>query len=540
MPSQRQLTPPRRRWRSGAFLLGVALTLGGGPGDLAAQQDTATTRLSTVTYLAGTSVYVGAGRADGLEEGQELYVIRRDAVAATLRVIFLSSRQASCQVVSGATDILVGETVRYTPKVPTVAGPVPTTTTAARRRGPRRLSGPGIHGRVGARYFVAREDSTNSGFSQPTADLRVDGTRLGGSPVGIGIDLRTRRTSTTRADGSSVVDGHTRVYQAALHWNAPGARFHSVIGRQYLTAVTSVSLFDGALMELNGSRISFGAFGGLEPEAADLGFSREIQDYGGYVQLHSRPGEQNIWGLTTGAVGSYTGGASNREFAFAQLSISTRPLSVYGLQEVDYYRPWKVQQGEDAFSWTSTYVSASLRPYRWLAFNGSYDNRRNVRLYRDAIDPAIAFDDAYRQGVAGGVSLIGRRVRVGGEVRRSNGANAGDALSYSATFGLDRVTPLLLSMTARGTWYDNPTLQGQLYTLRIGGDPWQALHVDLNGGLRHEDNPVADPSSRRFTWYGLDLDVSLARAWFISLSGQREQGPDGNTNQFYGGITWRF
>ena len=534
MPSPRFLISPARC----LLWAGLLLSTAAGWRSLAAQ-DSSAVRTTTVTYLAGTSIYVGAGRADGLVEGQELQVVRRDAVAATLRVVFLSSRQASCTVISGATDILVGELVRYVPSQPTATTPT-TAVASPRRQGTRRLSGPGIHGRVGARYFVAREDSTNSGFSQPTADLRLDGQRMGGSPIGLAVDLRTRRTTTTRADGSSAVDGHTRVYQAALHWNTPGSRFHTVVGRQYLTAVTSISLFDGGLMELNGSRFSFGAFGGLEPEPVDLGFSSDIQDFGAYTQFHSRPGSPNIWALTTGAVGSYANGKANREFGFAQLSVSTRPLSVYALQEVDYYRDWKVAAGEKSISWTSTYISTSLRPYRWLAFNGSYDNRRNVRLYRDFLDPAISFDDAYRQGIAGGISIIGRRVRLGGEVRRSDGASAGNATSYSGTFGMDRVTPLHLSFTTRGTWYTNPTLDGQLYTLRVGADPWQAVHVDLNGGLRREDNPAAGTNIRKFTWYGLDFDVSLARAWFMSFSAQRENGPDGNTNQFYGGLTWRF
>jgi len=64
----------------------LGLAAGLGTVGLAAQ-DTTAVRTTTVTYLAGTSVYVGAGRADGLVEGQELQVIRRDAVAATLRPV---------------------------------------------------------------------------------------------------------------------------------------------------------------------------------------------------------------------------------------------------------------------------------------------------------------------------------------------------------------------------------------------------------------------------------------------------------------------
>jgi hypothetical protein len=322
------------------------------------------------------------------------------------------------------------------------------------------------------------------------------------------------------------------------------------VGRQYLTAVTSVSLFDGALMEVGGSRVTFGAFGGVEPEPANLGFSKEIQDFGGYVQLHNRSGAHTPWSFTTGAVGSYAGGKSNREFAFAQASVSTRVLSVYALQELDYYRPWKVVLGESSVSPTSTYLNASIRPSASVALSGGYDNRRSVRLYRDATDPATAFDDAYRQGVWGGVSLIGHRVRVSGDVRFSDGASAGKATSYTGSFGVDRFTPLHLSLTSRATWYTSRTSNdslgasvsssGQILALRLGADPWHAIHVDLDGGIRRDSNPRNSPSNSTITWYGLDLDVSLARAWFLSLSGQREQSPGITSNQFYGGLSWRF
>jgi hypothetical protein len=70
------------------------------------------------------------------------------------------------------------------------------------------------------------------------------------------------------------------------------------------------------------------------------------------------------------------------------------------------------------------------------------------------------------------------------------------------------------------------------------------MHLELNAGLRNEDTaptaltPVT--TSRRITWYGADLDLSLARGWFLSLSGTRENDPDGTSTQFYGSMTWRF
>jgi len=555
----------RRRWgRSGAtetpsaavWRLAVAITIAAaapahGQDSTAARRaivaapaagDSAT-RTAPVSYVSGTTVYVAAGRADGLVEGQELRISRKDGGGATLKVLYLSSRQASCEIVRGATDIVVGELVSFTPQLPTTTNPQVAGSTS-RRPTHHRLNGPGLHGRVGARYLVAKEETLNGGFSQPSFDLRLDGMALGGTPLGLTADLRTRRTTSTSGDGTSTVDGRTRVYQAALLWNTPGSRFRMAFGRQYLTAVTSVTLFDGGLMELNGSHLAIGAFGGVEPDPTNLGFSRDVQDYGGYLQLHNRPGSTGVWSFSMGAVGSYSGGVTNREFGFAQAGVSTPGVSLYALQELDYYRPWKVKQGEDPISPTSTYVNGSLRPARWIAFTGGYDNRRSVRLYRDAVDPSTAFDDAYRKGVNGGVALLGHRVRVSGDVRRSDGGGNGTATAWTGSAGVDRFTPLHLSLTGRATWYSNPILDGRLYSGRIGVDPFTPLHLEFDGGVRNEDTAptptIPGPTHRHITWYGADLDLSLARGWFVSLSGTREKDPDGYTTQFYGSMTWRF
>jgi hypothetical protein len=507
--------------------------------------------------MSGTEIYVGAGRLDGLLEGAEIQVMRRDTAASTLRVKFVSSHQASCEVVKGATDVAVGDIIRYYPQAMTSR---PGTQTAERRR-PRRLSGPGLHGRIGTRYLRATTDNqapgvptSSTGFNQPSFDVRVNGLAIGGTPIGLALDLRTRRTTTSSTGQPNNVDGHTRVYQAAVFWGQPGAGLHVAAGRQYLTAVTSVSMFDGALVEVGSPHFTVGGFGGFEPSAADLGFSSDIQDLGGYVQLHNGPKSSSAWAFTTGAVGSYTHSKANREFGFMQLSLSNQYFSLYGLQEIDYYRPWKVQLGEKSISWTNQYASGLIHPSRWLTLMGSYDNRRSVRLYRDAITAETEFDDAYRQGYGAGVQVAGRAIRLGGDWRHSTGGTAGGSNSYTGTFGLDRFTPLRLSFSARATFYQNQndsTLSnpgskrttGQLYSGRLGFDPIGPLHVDLNGGIRREDNPTVS-GLQKSQWYGVDLDAALARAWFVSFSALRQKDPGGTgtstTTQLYGSVTWRF
>jgi len=519
----------------------------------------ADTSTATVTFLSGGEIYVGAGRQAGLLEGAELVVVRRDSVISTLRVKYVASQQSSCDVIRGGTDIVVGDVVRFVARVP--AAETRAAETVARRRGPRRLSGPGIHGRIGTRYLHATAatvapgtETANTGFNQPSFDVRANGLDIGGTPIGLALDLRTRRTVTSSTGQPNRVDGRTRVYQAAVFWGGPGARFRAVAGRQYLTAVTSVSLFDGGLIEINGSHASLGAFGGFEPDAMTLDLSPDIRDVGGYVQLHNRPRTAAAWSFTVGAVRSHEAGQSNREFAFMQASVNNRSFSFYGLQEVDYYPPWKVALGEQQFSFTSQYANVLMRPSRWVSVGGFYDNRRSVRLYRDTQNPETAFDDAYRQGYGGGLQLTGGTARLGGDWRRSTGGTAGGADSYTGTIGLDQITPLKLAVSARATWYQNQNdstlnnpgaerTHGQLYSWQLGFGLAGGVRIDFNGGLRREDNPNT-ATMQRSSWYGVDMDVSVARAWFVSLSGLQQKDPanpgTSTTTQLYSSVTWRF
>lgn len=516
---------------------------------------------ATVTFVSGAEIYVGAGRLDGLAEGMELEVVRGGAVVATLRAKFLASHRAACELVAGAADIVAGDVVRFRPRPPGAEVAVGPTAVAAGR--PRRMSGPGLHGRIGTRYLhtgtrteSGGQEAGSTSFTQPSLDVRLNGRELGGTRLGLALDLRARRTSTSSA-GRSEVDGHTRAYQAALLWNAPGAPFRAVAGRQYLGAIGSVGLLDGLLAEVNGQRLTAGGFAGFEPDLATLGFSGDVHDVGAYAQLHSRPGAATATSVTLGAVGSYEGGEARREWGVLQGSVTNRYLSLFLLQELDYYRPWK-REGPNAeasaLSTTSRFASASVRPAPWLALRGTYDKRRSVPLLRDFTNPETEFDDTYREGYGAGFQLQGRRVYGGADWRKSTGGSAGGAGSWTATFGVNRLTRLNLGLSTRATWYANDNdstgsnpaavrTTGRLFSGRVSLDPTPPLHLELNAGIRREDNPNA-LVPQESSWYGLDADLGLGRAWFLSLSALRQQDPanpgTSTLTQFYGGVSWRF
>jgi hypothetical protein len=507
----------------------------------AAAQDTNATRLARITYVTGLSAYVDAGREAGLREGDTVEVVRGGAAVARLRVAYLASRQASCEQVGSEVPLSVGDTVRFALRPTPAALATAETPEGEPRKAVRSRAFRPIRGRIGARYLYVRARDGASDLSQPSLDARLEGSGIGGSPFGINVDLRTRRTATTRANGTSVADGRTRVYQAALFLNPAGSPFRLTIGRQFSPSLASLTLFDGALVELNRPAWGVGAFGGSEPDPIDLGFSRTIQDYGAYFRLHARPGAASRWSVTIGGIASFESGRTNRQFGYLQAAFTSRRFSVFANQEVDYYGSDKQALGEPSLSPTSSFASLRLELVPGLDLHGGVDNRRSVRLYRDVITPEVAFDDSFRQGYWSGVSLaVARRYRLGVDARVSTGGTAGRAEAYTTQLGAERLTRAGLSLRARGTRYLNPILSGWLGSLTLGADPLPALHVELNGGLRRENDPRALPSTTsEVTWVGAGLDLGLGRAWYLMVSGTRESGLDA-TDQLYSALSYRF
>jgi hypothetical protein len=301
-----------------------------------------------------------------------------------------------------------------------------------------------------------------------------------------------------------------------------------------------VSLFDGAQAEFHRASWGAGAFAGSEPEPVDLGYSSAVRDYGAYLQLHNRPEGDRSWSVTLGGVGSYTEGVTNREFLFMQGGFASDRLALFLTQEVDRYATWKQAMGEPAWSLTSTFGSLRYDLSRRVTLNAGYDNRRSVRLYRDAITPETAFDDAFRQGVWGGVGLRFTGGRVGLDARSSTGGAVGGTYAVTVTGALSRLAGLGVGVRARTTRYDGPRESGWLEAIDLDVAPAPACLLTLNGGVRLARDPLADPTDRTVSWLGADLDLNLGRRWYLNLSGTHESGALESSDQAYGGLSYRF
>ncbi|MEO6209471.1 MAG: hypothetical protein ABIQ10_05015 [Gemmatimonadaceae bacterium] len=510
-----------------------------------------------VTYVTGQSVYIGAGRLDGVWLGSRVMIVRGGGPVAELRVRYLSSHGASCEASASASSILPGDSVRFSvePATSPSHDSSVTTVAAARPRSARAMSwsrSAGIRGRVGVSYLlVSPRDSTQGRISQPAADLRVEGYNVGGSSLSFVVDARTRRTYLDPAAGASSSDGGTRVYQASLSWTDVHSGARVTLGRQYSNPLSPVSLYDGATAELDKQRWAVGLFGGTQPDYQSLSFSGAIREYGGYLQLHQAkrtPDQFGLfkrWSITLGGIDSYDYSSLNREFMFAQVQYADRRLFLFATQEVDYNRGWKRDLGEAVLAPTSTFATAQLQLTDAVSVHTGFDNRRNVRLYRDFISPETSFDDSFREGYWGGVNLTAfRHLRLGVDARASSGGSSGRANSYTGTAGLERVFPFEGGLRFRATQYTSDRVNGWLYSGAVGVTPAWRLHLELNGGTREDRYPpgilTSDSPAASVRWIGVDADVGLARSWYLLLSGSRTSGGGEGNDQLYFTLSYRF
>jgi hypothetical protein len=511
-----------------------------------AGEDAATAR---VTYLTGSSVYVDAGSADGIRLEDRLELLRDDAVIAVLVVKEVTTHRAACRIAEQQAEPAVGDIVRYVPSDEPVAPSSAETTVSAgeaepsspkRRR--RSLADAGLHGRVGLRYLMVNDRTSEaSDYSQPAVDLRIDGRNIAGGPWGMAMDVRTRRTYRDLSDGTSDDSSRTRLYRMAVSRRGENQPWSFTLGRQYSPTVAAVSVFDGLSAEYSSKKWSAGLFSGSQPDPADYGYSSQIREHGLYFRFHGRPEPNRSWQLVTALIGSYDGGEINREFLYLQGRYTTKKFALYVAEELDYNRGWKSDEGASAAELTSSFITMRYQASRKVALRAGFDNRRNIRLYRDRVTPITEFDDSFREGVWAGLSVkVLPRLRIGLDGRTNSGGSAGDSDSFTLTVGASGYTSRALGIHTRATRYSNSQVEGWLYALDAGFDLSRQARLSLVAGRRDEDNLTTIPETSALNWYGLDLDVQLGRRWYLTLSGERTDGDLEEVDQYYATASYRF
>jgi hypothetical protein len=499
---------------------------------------------TTVTYVTGSTVYIGAGADDGLQPGDRVEVVREGTVVATLEVEEVSNHRATCRRIEGQAETVLGDSIRFTPG-PTAAAPTTALPASAADPAPAGRSGTrrdrGIHGRIGVQFLaVANRDNDVADFNQPGVTLRFDGTRLGGTGVHANVDIRSRRTTRTGSTTGDKVDTQNRVYTLSAGYTTRSG-IDLTLGRQYSPNLASVNTFDGVAVHYGRNRWSVGGFGGAQPEFYDSSFSSDTRAYGGYFQLRGSRESRKRWQLAVGAVGSYEESEVNREFVFVQLRYVAPKLSAFGVTEIDLNRGWKSEFEDQTVSPTNAFVSLRYQASPGVGLVGGYDNRRRVRLYRDRITPETEFDDAFRQGIwIGTVLNAGQSVRLDVNARDNSGGSAGTARTYTVGVGFGPFARRGFYVRSRGTRFENDYTEGWLGSASLAFDVAGRVQFSLDGGVRQDRALTPGSPDVSLVWYGIEADVPIGRRWFYLIALERTDGDWEQIEQIYTLLTYRF
>jgi hypothetical protein len=188
-------------------------------------------------------------------------------------------------------------------------------------------------------------------------------------------------------------------------------------------------------------------------------------------------------------------------------------------------------------SWTNSYTHTRYQFTENFSLNAGFDNRRNIRLYRDHITPETEFDDAYRQGYwTGFAQRFNRYLRCGADARRTTGGSFEDSDSYTGHVSV--YTRVQFSL--RSSYFDRSTLQGWMHSGRVGTQFGSRLHLELGGGTRDEASVDHPGDTYMLTWTSLAIDYSLNRQIYLSLSGEHSNGEVDRTDQVFATTSYRF
>ena len=238
---------------------------------------------------------------------------------------------------------------------------------------------------------------------------------------------------------------------------------------------------------------------------------------------------------------SYESGELNRDFVFLQGYYRDPRLLLSLAQEVDVNYGWKRTAGDPALMPSSTFLSGRAQVSPALALDAGYDNRRNVRLYRDRDTPATEFDDRIRQGVwAGASARAGGHLTFGGDLRfHGDGSDAGRGHSWSVNAVAARLVPYHARAGVRWSRFSGDRTQSQLLGVTIGLDPDRRLHAEVGSGLRNTVDRIAELEEQEL-WESLDLDVSLGGRMFMTMGLEHIHGTFDRRFEEELGLSWGF
>lgn len=475
-----------------------------------------TKRIRTVvTYVSGTSIYVGAGRDAGLAAGDTVDVFRKGAPLCRLAIVAVSASSASGLVAPLPSrefvQVAVGDSVRFdrrVPRTPTPSAGNPGPVGAVRGAGGAR-NGPRITGSAALQFAGASASDLGWTYAEPSLLLRLNIDRL----LGGGYTLSFNgRSSYDVGPGQIRPDGRgrfgMRIYTFSLRSTDPTAMFGFGVGRIWSPHVSGLGTLDGAEITLNRGGFTVGVIAGFQPEVRTSEFDNTHQKIAAFAAIRVSPSAAGSGRFALGYGQQLLEGKLDRDFLYFQSNWSVGTLFISQSSELDLHQ---MVEGEKKAKprLANSYVSMSAQPLSWFGASLGYDATRPLYLLETMRSvPDTLFDSDLYQGFRGGLTfrLPGNILLIGqGSVRSAPGGsrtsrNAGGSVRLLNIGGSG------FNAGGQVLWNSGVYTEGREYSISL--DRWfdNGLSASVRGGQYRylqrgfDDQTTATTLNASLTW----------------------------------------
>ncbi|MBZ0264385.1 hypothetical protein K8I28_06925 [bacterium] len=498
-----------------------------------------------VTYVAGKSVYIDAGINSGISVDDEVVIRENEAIIARLKVLFVSSSNASLEILEG--NVKVGDTViihieeeaeqipeTYTTETILEKDQVDRDTQRDKPANPMEKANR-LDGKIALQYRYQDDLSeTNYDVTEPSLLVRTEVENLLGTHHTLNIRLRMRRTSRDYGETEGIVDEWSnRIYEISLSRDADGVPYHYEFGRIRSNRLAGMGAVDGILAEMVApADISVGVFAGSQPEWKTSNVNFEETKAGLFASKEAGSWESHRLEGTVAVAGKYIGGEINREFVYEQVQYSLgRAISLYQSAEWSINRGWREEVSSSMFELSNILLNARWKPVDWLRVEAGYDNRTLFRTWDTRETPDSLFDDAIRTGYRAGMTLelpMRTRLYARGGLRTREG-DSQNTTTWST--GITQSDLLYTGIRARvqASFYENKFSTGYQPSIALSRNITATLWLTTEAGLSSHDYSAVDETAT-YNWARVGMNLSLSRSLYASgyYEGYRGNGADTN------------
>jgi len=527
-----------------------------------------------VRYVAADAIYLDGGREEGLAEGTELDIRRRDPGAPVIeeetvgrvRVTNVAAHSAACEIVSGGDAIQTGYVATFTEAASELIRYLMNSDSARQyaqvvtftdlndvdpleeeqRAYVPRPPLPEINrvrGRVAFEHstLIDREAGTQSHYTG--AAIRADMTRIGGTYWNFRGYWRGRiQSRQSSLHNQTIQDLINRTYTIGLTYENPYSRWVMGFGRLLLPWATSLSTLDGGYFGRRlGEYVTAGVFGGSTPDPTAWNYDPGRQIVGVFTSFDAGSFETVRYAGTFGIAHTRRHWIAERQFAFLQNGIfAGQHLSIYHSAEVDYQSAGRFGSARGGPVLSRSFLTVRAKANDFLTLNLSHSYFRTIPTFDTRLIGIANLEELLFQGLTGGFRLDLPR---GSAVYASLGRNKrksddGGSWNYLAGLTIGTLPFLDVRTDIRTSRFDSSFGSGRYISLGVSRELTDGLSVRLQAGRQAFRSVLTE--QRHTNWLDSSVDWLAGRHYVLGAGYALYRGRVQNYDQAYLSLGYRF